>query len=55
MAGIVGCGQKSLMEVRRNSDFYEIRSCAHGDNPIFETVENEDRYQDSVALEAVKP
>lgn len=47
--------QKSLTEVLRNSGFHEIRSCAYGDNPIFEAVENKDRYQDSVALEAVKP
>jgi len=47
--------QKSLTEVLRNGGFHEIRSCVYGDNPIFEAVENEDRYEDSVALEAVKP
>jgi hypothetical protein len=47
--------QKSLTEVLRKSGFHEIRSCTYGDNPIFEAVENRDRYQDSVGLEAVKP
>jgi hypothetical protein len=47
--------QKSLTEVLRNTGFHEIRSCEYGDNPIFQAVENRDRYQDSVALEAVRP
>jgi hypothetical protein len=47
--------QRSLTEVLRNTGFHEIRSCEYGDNPIFEAVENRDRFQDSVALEAVRP
>jgi hypothetical protein len=47
--------QKSLTEVLRNTGFHEIRSCEYGDNPTFQAVENRDRYQDSVAVEAVRP
>lgn len=46
--------EKSLTQALQNSGFKPVRPCAYGDNPLFEAVEDESRYRDAVALEAVK-
>jgi len=46
--------EKSLAQVLRNTGFTNIRSCAFGDNSVFQQVESADRYDFSVALEAGK-
>jgi len=46
--------EKSLAQALRSAGFSRIRTCVYGDNPIFEAVEDLNRYKDAVALEAVK-
>jgi hypothetical protein len=56
IAGIVGCGIRN-----RSWKFFVTAASMKFDharmetNPIFAAVEKKNRYQDSVALEAVKP
>jgi hypothetical protein len=47
--------EKSLTQVLCRTGFSRIRACTYGDNPLFEAVEDAHRYEDAVALEAVKP
>jgi hypothetical protein len=47
--------EKSLTQALRSSGFPDVRPCGYGDNRVFQAVENKERYQDSVALEAIKP
>src|SRR5262249_29214253 len=46
--------KKSLTEALRSNGFYGVRPCLYGDNPIYQAVENKERYEDSVALEAIR-
>jgi hypothetical protein len=46
--------EKSLTEVLRSNGFYGVRPCLYGDNPIFQPVENKERYEDSVAPEGIR-
>lgn len=46
--------ERSLSQALRASGFSEVRPCVYGDNPVFASVESQERYADSVALEAVR-
>jgi hypothetical protein len=46
--------ERSLTQTLRGNGFGRVRACQYGDNPVFQQVENKERYEDSVALEATK-